>query len=149
MRKPFLLLLFWWLATAATFAQQKKDKGTTEEAILQAEKQRFASMIKKDMNGLREILADDLVYTHSNGLTENKEQYLQGLASGKSVYYAIQPEETKVRLYGNIAFVNGIAKVDTESNGQKTTMRLKYTDAYVKRNGKWQMITWQSLRMQE
>ena len=104
-------------------------------------------MVKKDLAALREMLADDLVYTHSNGLTENKEQYLAGLASGKSVYHAVEPEETQVRLYGNMAILNGIAKVDIELNGQKTTLRLKYTDAYVKRNGKWQFVTWQSLRM--
>ena len=146
MNPPLLLLLF--LLTAATaFPQAKNAKADVAETLKQLEKRRYELMVKKDLAALREMLADDLVYTHSNGLTENKEQYLAGLASGKSVYHAVEPEETQVRLYGNMAILNGIAKVDIELNGQKTTLRLKYTDAYVKRNGKWQFVTWQSLRM--
>ncbi len=146
MKKTSLFLLFLFL-TAVAFSQGKNAKADSEETLKQLEKRRYDLMIKKDMAGLRELLADDLVYTHSSGVTENKEQYLQGLSSGKSVYYAVEPEETQVRLYGNMAILNGIARVDTEVNGQKTTLRLRYTDAYVKRNGKWQFVTWQSLRM--
>lgn len=141
------LYLFFLLLAATAFSQAKNTKADSEESIKQLEKRRYDLMIKKDMAGLRELLADDLVYTHSSGVTENKEQYIQGIMSGKSVYYAVEPEETQVRLYGNTAILNGIARIDTELNGQKTTLRLRYTDVYVKRNGKWQFVTWQSLRM--
>jgi ketosteroid isomerase-like protein len=147
MKTPLFCLLFLLLTAVTAFPQAKNAKADAEETLKQLEKRRYELMIKKDLAALREMLADDLVYTHSNGVTENKEQYLAGLASGKSVYYAVEPVETQVRLYGNMAILNGIANVDTEVNGQKTTLRLKYTDAYVKRNGKWQFVTWQSLRM--
>jgi ketosteroid isomerase-like protein len=147
MRQSLFSLLLLCLITAAAFAQGKSSKGDTEETIRQLERRRFDLMIKKDLTALRDLLAEDLIYTHSSGVSENREEYLQGFTSGKSVYYAVKPEETKIRLYGNTAFVNGIALVDTDVNGQKTTLRLKYTDAWVKRNGKWQFVTWQSLRM--
>jgi ketosteroid isomerase-like protein len=145
--KKTSFFLFFLLLAAAAFSQGKNAKADSEESIKQLEKRRYDLMIKKDMTGLSELLGDDLVYTHSSGVTENKEQYMQGILSGKSVYYAVEPEETQVRLYGNTAILNGVARVDTELNGQKTTLRLKYTDVYVKRNGKWQFVTWQSLRM--
>src|SRR3712207_4406415 len=98
MRKPLLLMICLWLAVCSyASAQNKTGKGGDEAAVLQAEKQRFDLMIKKDLNGLRSALADDLLYTHSSGVTENKEEYLAGFQSGKSVYYDIRPEETKVR----------------------------------------------------
>jgi ketosteroid isomerase-like protein len=148
MKKTLFSLLFLFLSLAA-FSQTNKGKVDSEETLKQLERRRYDLMIKKDLKALGEMLADDMVYTHSNGNTENKEEYLAGLASGKSVYYAVEPEETRVRFFGNTAILNGIAKVDTEVNGQKATLRLRYTDAYVKRNGKWQFVTWQSLRLSQ
>ncbi len=146
MKKSFFSLLLLCLSLAA-FCQTNNGKADSEETLKQLERRRYDLMVKKDLKALGEMLADDMVYTHSNGNTENKEEYLAGLASGKSVYYAVEPEETRVRFYGNTAILNGIAKVDTEVNGQRTTLHLRYTDAYVKRNGKWQFVTWQSLRL--
>lgn len=146
MKKSLFTLLF-LLAALTAFSQGKNAIADSDETFRQLEKRRYDLMIKKDLAGLRELLADDMRYTHSSGVTETREQFLDGLASGKSVYYAVRPEEMQVRLYGNTAILNGIALFDTEVNGQKTTLRLKYTDAYVKRNGKWQFVTWQSLRM--
>ena len=146
MKKTLFSLFFLFLSLAA-LCQAKNGKADSEETLKQLERRRYDLMIKKDLKSLGEMLSDDMLYTHSNGNTESKEQYLASLASGKSVYYAVEPEETQVRFYGNTAILNGIAKVDTDVNGQRTTLRLKYTNAYVKRNGKWQFVTWQSLRM--
>jgi ketosteroid isomerase-like protein len=146
MKKPLFSLLLLFLSLSV-FSQTNNGKADSEETLKQLERQRYDLMIKKDLKALGDMLAEDMVYTHSNGNTESKEQYLAGLASGKSVYYAVEPEETRVRFYGNTAILNGIAKVDTEVNGQRTTLRLRYTNAYVKRNGKWQFVTWQSLRL--
>jgi ketosteroid isomerase-like protein len=146
MKKPFFTFLLLLLSVAA-FCQTNNGKADSEEALKQLERRRYELMIKKDLKALGEMLADDMVYTHSSGNTEGKEQFLAALASGKSVYYAVEPVETQVRFYGNTAILNGIANVDTQVNGQRTTLRLRFTDAYVKRNGKWQFVTWQSLRL--
>ena len=146
MKKPLFSLLLLLLSLAA-FPQAKNAKADSEETIKQLERRRYDLMIKKDLAALGEMLADDMVYTHSSGNTETKEQFLAALAAGKSVYYAVEPLETRVRFYGNTAILNGIANVDTQVNGQRTILRLRYTDAYVKRNGKWQFVTWQSLRL--
>lgn len=146
MKKPFFSLLLLCLSLAA-FCQTNTGKADSEETLRQLERRRYDLMIKKDLKALGELLADDMVYTHSSGTTEGKEQFLAALASGKSVYYGVEPEETRVRFYGNTAILNGTAKVDTQVNGQRTTLHLRYTDAYVKRNGKWQFVTWQSLRL--
>jgi ketosteroid isomerase-like protein len=146
MKNPLLFFLFFCLSLTA-FSQAKNAKADSEETLKQLERRRYDLMIKKDLKALGEMLADDMVYTHSSGTTENKEQFLAGLDSGKSVYYAVQPGETQVRFYGNTAILNGTANVDTQVNGQRTTLHLRYTDAYVKRNGKWQFVTWQSLRL--
>ena len=124
-----------------------RAQSADEQAVVAVEKQRFAAQVSRDYNALGQLLADDLVYTHSNGNTDTKQAYIQGIRDGKSVYEQIDVTEQKVRLYNDIAFINGVCLVKMNTNGAPTNLKLKYTDAYARRNGKWQLITWQSLRL--
>lgn len=141
MRLLVSLLLF----TAFTTA---RAQSADEKAVLAAEKTRFEAQVAKNFPVLEKVLADDLVYTHSNGNTDSKQSYIQAIKDGKSSYLNVDVKEQKVRLYGNMAIINGLADVKTSAaDGKVNDMKLKYTDAYVKRNGQWQMVTWQSLRV--
>lgn len=40
-----------------------------EQEVLDREKQRFAAMVRKDVAFLNQVLADDLIYTHSRMCT--------------------------------------------------------------------------------
>ncbi len=93
------------------------------------------------------ILADDLIYTHSSGRVEGKKEFLGSLESGDTKYVAILGEEKKARVYGSVVLVNGRAKVTVNVRGQEQTFVLRYLDVYAKRDGKWQMVAWQSTRL--
>ena len=135
----FTLCLLVSISFSLTIYAQK-----AEEDILKAiENQRFEAQVKKDFVVLEALLADDLIYTHSNGNTDTKASYIQSIREGKSVYESITPEEMKVRFYGKIAIINGICSIKLPT----ASLHLKYIDVYVKRNGKWQMIAWQSLKL--
>ena len=79
--------------------------GKVEQQVLQAEKDRFAAMIKGDRPALEKLLADDLTYTHSSALFESKEQFIKSVTSGNIDYVSIVPSESdwKVRVNGNTA----------------------------------------------
>ncbi len=138
----FLLTIF-----LLGFALIARAQSADEQAVVAVEKQRFAAQVSRDYDALGQILADDLVYNHSNGNTDGKQSYIQSIRDGKSVYEQIDVIEQKVRLYGDVALVNGVCLIKLAANGASTNLKLKYTDAYARRNGKWQLITWQSLRM--
>lgn len=149
MKKLFVLTFFLackvltGCAQNATFAAGN----SAEKEIRQTEMRRFEMMVHKDIKGLREVLADDLTYTHSNGLLDGKEQFLAALEAGKTLYQSIQSEEIKVRLLGEMAVLNGVAAVKVFTNGQTNEFRIRYTDIYAKRDGRWQLIAWQSTRL--
>ncbi len=42
----------------------------------------YRAMIARDDSLLPELLADDLVYIHSNGVSETKQAYLASVAAG-------------------------------------------------------------------
>ena len=55
--------------------------------------------------------------------------------------------ENKPRLYGDFVVINGRAHVTVNLDGKEQTFDLSYTDVFVKRDGRFQMIAWQSTRL--
>ena len=139
----FLACIGWANAQNAALEAATAD----EKAVRQTEMRRFELTVQKDLKALAELLGEDLTYTHSNGLLDSKEQYLATLESGKTLYQSIKSEEIKVRVLGETAVVNGLASMRVWTNGQTNDLRLRYTDVYAKRNGRWQLIAWQSTRL--
>ncbi len=139
--KPLLALLLFVLPQIA-FAQSKAD-----QSVLDAEQRRFEAMTRKDTAALRDMLSDDLVYIHSNALTENKKEHLSSIASGRMVYEMMIREQARVRRYGKTALTNGIVNVKGTVKGTTFELRLAYTAVYRKKGGKWLLANWQSTRM--
>ncbi len=142
----FILLsckIFTGFAQNATFESAQ----TPEKDIRTLEMKRFEMMIRKDVKGLSEIIGEDLVYVHSNGLQENKEQFLESLDKGKVLYQSIQTEEIKVRIVGEMALINGLIALRAWMGGKTQDLKARYTDAYIKRDGRWVLVSWQSTRV--
>ena len=119
-----------------------------QQQILQAEKDRFAAMIKGDRPALERLLADDLTYTHSSALFESKEQFIKSVTSGNIDYVSIEPSESdwKVRVNGNTAIVNGVAAVNVIDTGKDLKIKIRYTTIHTNRGGTWQLQAWQATR---
>ena len=119
------------------------------EAILKLEDQRFKAMVAGDVATLDRILADDLTYVHSNGQLETKAEFLARLKSGELKYKAMPRTDVKVSMLGCAAVVTGKVEADVESKGQRLSFPMRFTDVYLKKNdGNWQMVAWQSSRIQ-
>ncbi len=130
------------LAPATSSAQQL---AADDKAVRQVEDRRIKALIDDDYAALEAVLADDLTYTHSNALVDTKASYIESLKSGKTKYVAIEREPAKVRIYGDTAVFTGGAEMTLR--GQPATIRLRYTLVYVQRDGRWQMVAWQSTRL--
>lgn len=50
--------------------------------MFEVERRRSRAMIESDVATLRNLLDDDLVYTHSNAAMDNKASYLSKVESG-------------------------------------------------------------------
>lgn len=117
------------------------------EAVKQAELARFRAMTTNDLPALEASLGDDLIYTHSSASVDTKASYVGSIRSGALKYVSVEPSEMKVRVYGTTAVITAMAKVTSISNGQTMNNQLRYTDVWVLRDGRWQMVGWQSTRM--
>ena len=100
--------------------------------------------IKQDRPALERLLANDLVYAHSNGKLESKEVYIAAVTKGPSHYESFTESDTKVRVYGTAAVLEGIVEVKPPS---RPAYRVRTLEVYVNNGGQWQMTAHQSARL--
>lgn len=138
------------LAAGAAYARQaKRAPGFpgAEREITGLDARRFKAMTEGDVAALEPILADELTYTHASGWTENKAEFIETIRSLKLRYLSIQPANEKVRSYGATAVGTGRATFKVRLEGEEETIPLRFTEIYVRRRGRWQLVAWQSTRL--
>jgi Domain of unknown function (DUF4440) len=113
---------------------------------IESDRARFEAQVKADVATLEKLLAPELTYVHSSGVLDSKDGYIGAIKSGKTKYKSIVPEEVTARTFGDVTIVNGKATVDLLSDGKDVHLLLRYTDVWVKRDGKLQMVSWQATR---
>ncbi len=136
------LCLYLFLIPLLGLSQSKSDL-----KIFAVEQFRFTTMIAKDTVALRDLLADDLVYIHSNALTEDKQTHISAISTGRLVYERMNRESVTVRRTGKFALTNGIIQVNGTLAGTPFAVRLRYTAVYHKQHGKWRLRNWQSTKI--
>lgn len=96
--------------------------------------------------------ADDLIYTSSSGRRMGKSDIMRGLRSAQAgkvqdsttVYDA---KDIRIQQYGNTAIV-AFRLVGTNKKGEKTeTTNYLNTGTFLKRNDKWQAVSWQATKI--
>ena len=118
-----------------------------ERAIIDLDRKRMRAMAAKDIDTLEAVLADDLIYTHSSARLDTKRSLIQAMVSGTTVYTGIEPSDVKAQDLGDTVVLTGVAHIKVVSNGTPNAFGVRFTDVYAKRDGRWQMVTWQSTRL--
>jgi ketosteroid isomerase-like protein len=125
------------------------NKDNVERVIRQIDNERVEAMLRSDIAVLDRICAADLIYTHSNGIVETKDQWIESIKSGAQRYKMFDRDDVQVRIYGDAAILTGRSKVSVTSKGQDKSFQLRFTAVYVKQQGRWQFVAWQSTRISD
>ncbi len=139
MTKSILLLLSATVLFAAT------PDAKTEKEIMAAMEAYKQGLLKRDAAALSKVLSDDLVYTHSSNLHQNKSEVIAAL-KGDSYQDAIDFKDLKVRVYGSTATVIGDIDFHNIANGVKTVSKLNVLQVFVKGPQGWQMVARQATK---
>lgn len=117
------------------------------QAVIDLDRKRMLAMALKDVATLESLLADDLIYTHSSARLDTKRSLIEGMTSDKTVYTAVEPSDVKAQDLGDTVVLTGIAQIKVTVNGAPNAFGVRFTDVYARRDGRWQMVTWQSTRL--
>ena len=118
-----------------------------EEEVRQAERERFNAMIKADAGALDRLLASELSYTHSNAQVQDKKSFIADIKSGAIKYLTIDATDQVIRIFGTMAIVTGAAAVHVDQSGNDLSIKIRYTDVHLLRNGDWQLAAWEATRV--
>jgi ketosteroid isomerase-like protein len=118
---------------------------SAKEDILALENRRYRAMVDKDFATLADLLADDLVYTHSNAVVDGKASYIEGIRAKRWDYAAAERPEENIETFGDCARVTGHVRL-TLNNADGSTRKVngRFLNMWVRRAGRWQMVAWQS-----
>jgi hypothetical protein len=150
MKRALVAVVMTVLAAALIAGQQNSKRapqgGGAEEEIKQLEREWLVESYRKtDLSAYDRIVADDFTITHSNGRVLNKAEKREDISAShisdpaSPSYFFI--EEARVRVYGDAAVsVGSIA----EKHG-----RVRFTNTYVRRDGRWQVVASQLNRVRQ
>src|SRR5262249_31658673 len=113
-----------------------------EKDLRELESQWLGAYARRDAEALQRIEADDFTITYPDGkvLTRNDEiEKIKKEAGTARDGTAAHTEDTKVRLFGDVAILTGRYLV-TRGEGGPTISESRYTDVYAKRQGRWQVV---------
>jgi len=116
------------------------------DTVIELDRKRMTAMAQKDIATLNELIADDLVYTHSSARLDTKQSLIGNMESGSTVYTSVVPSDVKAQDLGDSVVLTGTCRISVNSGANAMSFRVRFTDVYARRNGKWQMVTWQSTR---
>ncbi len=119
------------------------------QMIIDLDKKRMEATVGKDVATLNELIADDLVYTHSSARQDTKKSLIDAMISGQTVYTGLVPSEVKAQDCGDAVVLTGIARISVLANGKPNSFGVRFTEVYARRGGKWQMVVWQSTKLPE
>ena len=119
------------------------------QEIIALDRQRIDAMCNQDVAALEKLLADDLVYTHSSARVDTKQSLIGNMQSGQTVYQAIETSDVRAQAFGDAVVLTGLARVSVTSQGRPNSFGIRFVNVYGKRDGRWQMVAWQSTRLPE
>jgi uncharacterized protein (TIGR02246 family) len=123
------------------------DTAKDQKAVLTIDQERTDAQIKQDAATLDRLLGDDLTYVHASGLVQSKAEFIADLKSSKRVYKSVINSDVNVRLLQDAAVITAKSEISVSFEGKENDLSLQVIEVYAKRNGRWQLIAYQSTRL--
>lgn len=141
MKRMAMAVCIGGLILGAAILAQTQTQGVEQE-LIKMENEWGDAIIKRDAASIDmirdKILADEYIGI-SDGLVFTKAQYLE-LVKSLENYLSFVMDEWNVHVYGDTAVAMARVTVKMRSAGQETTSQSRFTDTWVKRDGRWQCV---------
>jgi hypothetical protein len=135
------------VSTASLMHSHTAMAQSDEAAVNAAVEALTKAMLEADKARLEELVADQLSYGHSGGVIESKAQFVDVIASNKTVYKTITLSEPSTTMAGGNAIVRHILSTETESGGKAGSARVGILQVWQKQDNRWRLLGRQAYRL--
>ena len=133
------------LITLALAASLAAEMTPDQKAVLANVDSLAAAIQKGDGATIASLLAEDLMYSHSNAKLENKAEAVAAMVKAKnSLVFSPAPTLT---IHGNTATVRGFVTTQTQQDGKPITLKLNVLQVWSKVGPKWLLVARQATRL--
>jgi ketosteroid isomerase-like protein len=123
---------------------QTKEAGAVSAAVEALRK----AIIAADRSALEKLSADELTYGHSSGRLENKAEFIEAIASGKSGFSAIELRDQTVNVFDNIALVRHVFEGTRRNTSNDTSkMKLAILTVWRQQQEQWKLLARQAAKL--
>lgn len=105
--------------------------------VLYCQTQYCQAMTEADTAALRELVAEDTVFTHMSGRQQTREEYFADIENGSLRYFAIEIENPAVTVDGDTASIAYTSVLNANAYGAVGIFRMRGTHWFVRRDGEW------------
>ena len=148
-------LLFTAYAVAAGQQPAKKSQQLlkVEQELMQLERDIGDANVRRDKAFFARVEADEFLFTDAGGGLTTKQEDVASLDGppGEFLLVSYVPDEMKVYLYGQTAVVFGrvTTKARSSKDGREVSNQTRFTDVFVRRAGRWQIVAGHSSRIRQ
>ena len=147
----FLIVAGVSFATAQSKHAPNQKPNKIESELMRLERDIGAANVRRDKAFFERIEADEFIFTDSAGGLTTKADDIASLdkPAGEFKLVSYDVDDMKVRVYGDTAVVTGRTTTKLQSQDREVINRSRFTDVFVKRDGRWQLVAGHSSRLTE
>jgi ketosteroid isomerase-like protein len=119
---------------------ERDQRMTAEEELLKLEKAFAEAIVRNDLEGIGRLVTDDWIIIDPNGEIVDRARFFEVIKSGALTHEMMESEDFRVRVYGDSGVVTGVTRTKGKFMGQEFSTQERATDAFVKRDGRWQCV---------
>ena len=112
--------------------------GSVEQELIKLENESNDAWVKHDAEAYSRLLADEYLCIGPEGDMSTKAQDFAELM--ESTTTSAIADDFRVRVYGDAAVVTFRLTYKNQSKGKESTGQERFTDTWVKRDGRWQLV---------
>ncbi|HLA96266.1 MAG TPA: nuclear transport factor 2 family protein [Pyrinomonadaceae bacterium] len=145
------IFVFCLMFATSDFGQTTGKIGKAEAELMQLERDIGQANIRRDKAFFQRIEADEFIFTDSGGGITTKAEDVASLDKPAGAFNLVSydVDEMKVTIYGKTAVVTGRTTTKSVSKEREITNRSRFTDVFVKRDGRWQLVVGHASRIRD
>ena len=132
--------------SSRVMAQQAARQNSAERELFRLENEWAQAVVKRDAAILHRMTAPRWVYSDETGVME-REAGIKAFTTGTDTVRDASNERMRALVYDNSAVVLGVLVMKGSGASGPFTNRYRYTDSWVKLDGRWQCVASQDYLM--
>jgi ketosteroid isomerase-like protein len=132
-----------WLLLSEHISSIRRDRKAMEAEVRKASDEYTEMIRRRDAASIERVLSEEFVLTTEAGQIRNKAQELEDVKSNPNKLESLTMSEQKIRIYsGNIAVETGkFHYKGADKDGKSHTGVGRYTTTWIRRDGRWQIVS--------